>query len=838
MHRLVALALACALTGCPEPASDGPPPGTEPEAPQPESPEPDSPEPESPEPVEAIDSYPAPAAPIEVRIDELGMPHLYAQSDLDAFFAAGYQQASDHLWAIDVNRRAAMGRLAEVFGEARYSGDVQARTLDFQGVAAKSLALMRAERPRDHNLVVAFVGGINRRIAEITAGDVEAPPEYGVYGATPEPLTPVESIAIGMRIQFGFSSTFEFDLLYTVLGSLAPRAGSLAVFRPVGDAFIMTQGQPTAGPPRQIQPVQRPQPSEEALRQFAQAYVQYRRDLGVGEGSNGWVIHGAQTFNGRPILANDSHARLADPNVMDLLHINSAEAGGAFDAMGMAFLGVPGVHVGRNDRVVWGATTNFADMLDLWDVNLNADGALLGEERVAVQSRVESINVRLENGSQEIRELTVRWIDGRGIFIPGEMLPFPKALVARGELMLAWPGMDGITDLFAFIDMNRARTADDFEAAIRLMRTGMQNWMGADANGWRYLSHGDVPDRGPVEGRPTAYQVMDASDPRTLWTGDILPDDQLPYLDGSQPFMASANNDPWGHTFDDDPLNDAFYYGSFYAPSYRAQRLKEALPALLAEGPMTIEQTQALQMETASQMAPRMLPDLLLAVDAIPTDPDLEAFRDRPELTAAAETLAAWDGNHTLDTTAGTLFRIWWEVLARNVLLDDMGPLYDAIAEEQPIFLGKFVLKAFELGDEALLDGAPAPLMVQALADTLEVLDNDPPAWGELHVARLIRPDRSTRDLATPGAGTSLNVAQSRCLDGEGGLRDKCASGIGAVYRMITHFNDAGLPITHFNCPACRPGGDQDWIDGTYRVLPFTRAEVEAATAETRQLMP
>jgi penicillin amidase len=773
-----------------------------------------------------------------VRIDDLGMPHIYAQSDLDAFYGAGYQQATEHLWAIDINRRAAVGRLAEVFGEDRFSGDVQARTIDFQGVATKSLALMRAERPQDYNLVVAFVGGINRRIAEIQAGAVEAPPEYGVYGVAPEPLTPVDSIAIGMRIQFGFSSTLDFDLLYTVLGSLAPRAASLSVFRPVGDAFIMTQGQPTAGPPRQIRRARRPQPSEAALRQFAQAIVQYRRDLGVGEGSNGWVIHGDHTFNGRPILANDSHARLADPNVMDLLHINSADAGGAFDAMGMAFLGVPGVHVGRNAKVVWGATTNFADMLDLWDVNVNDEGALLGNTREPVQSRVEEIVVRLNDGSTETRELPVSWVEGRGIFIPGEMLPFPKPLVAQGVLMLAWPGMDGITDLFAFLDMDRAETADDFEAAIRLMRTGMQNWMGADANGWRYLSHGDVPDRGPIEGRPEAYQVLDASDPRTLWTGDILPDEQLPYLDGSQPFMASANNDPWGHTFDDDPLNDPFYYGSFYAPSYRAQRLKEVLPEMVAAGPLTLEQNQALQMETDSQMAPRMLPDLLLAVEAIPMDPDLEAFRDRPELTAAADVLAAWDGRHTTDSEAGALFRIWWEVLARNVLLDDMGPLYDAIAEEQPVYLAKFVLKAFELADEELLDGAPAPLMVQALSDTLALFGDDPPTWGDLHVARLIRPDRSTRDLVTPGADTSLNVAQSRCLNDEGGLRAKCASSVGAVYRMVTHFDDTGLPITHFNCPSCRPDGDQDWIDGVYRVLPFTRAEVEAATTETRQLTP
>lgn len=834
MRRLLlSCLLPAVLVGCPEPASDGPPGGD----PEPTAPEPSAPGPQTPEP---LDSYDTPSAPVSIVTDDLGVPHVYGQTDLDAFYGAGYQQAVDHLWAIDVSRRAAVGRLAEIFGEDRLSGDVQARTLDFAGVGAKSLALMRAERPHDHNLVVAFVGGINRRIAEVRAGEADMPPEYAAYNAMPEPLAITDPMAIGMRIHFGFSSTLDFDLLYTVLGSLAPRAADLSIFRPVGDAFIVAEAAPDAGPRRRRNPrAVRIEPTDAALAQFADALVQYRRDLNVGEGSNGWVISGEHTANGRPILANDSHAGLQDPNVMDLLHIDSASAGGAFNAMGMSFMGVPGVHVGHNADLVWGATTNFADLLDLWDVNVNAEGALIGEDRVAVQSRTEVILVRQDDGPPREEALEVRWIPGRGIFVPESMLPFPRALVANGELMLAWPGMDGLTDLFAFFDMDRAATVDDFEAAIRQMHAGMQNWMGASANGWRYLSHGDVPDRGPLGERPEAYQVLDAADANTLWTGAILPDAQLPYLDGSQPYMSSANNDPWGHTADDDPLNDAFYYASFFAPGFRALRLKEALPAQIDAGGITVQQTQQLQMEVDNQMAARMLPGLMLAIDAIPTDPDLADWRDRPDLLEAAAELAGWDTRATTGSKPAALFKIWWEVLARNMLLDDMGPLYEAIAEEQPIYLGKFVLLALELEEEELLDGSPAVLMVQALDQALALLtaDGPRPVWGDLHRARLRRPDNSTRDLVTGGDGTTLNVAQSRCLDGDA-LRDVCSSRVGSVYRMVTDFDDSGRPVMRFNCPACRPDGDQDWIDGEYRRLRFTPEEVEANTVSTVILNP
>lgn len=828
--RAIICCLLIGLIGCPDPA-------TGPSAMRAGEPEPAvAPEPE-PQPVAVLDDY-APSAAITIRVDDLGMPHIYGETDLDVVFGAGYQQAVDHLWAVDVSRRAAVGRLAEVFGEARYSGDVQARVLDFRGVAAKSAALLQAERPADYNLIVAFVAGLNRRVAEIRAGEATVPPEFTAYGVTPEPFEVIDPLAIGMRIQFGFSSTLEFDLLYSAIDALAPAAAALRVFAPVGDAFIVAAGRPTAGPPRRrVAHPNAATPDPEALRQLSAFIRQYRIDLGVGEGSNGWVIHGDHTFNGRPILANDSHASLADPNVMDLLHMQAAD--GSFNAMGMAFLGVPGVHVGRNDAVVWGATTNYADMLDLWDVRVSDGMATLGTEHVPVSSRTEAIQVRQDDGSMRTEEIVVQGVPHRGIFIPDAMLPFPKALIVRGELMVAWPGLDGTTDLLAFLDMARAQSVDEFEAAIRLMQTGMQNWMGASAEGWRYLSHGRVPDRGPVADRPPAYRVLDGANPRHLWSGVVLPDHQLPYLDGSQPFMASANNDPWGHTADDDPLNDTFYYGSFFSPAFRALRLKTALPALISAGGTTPADSMRLQMEVDSQLAPRLLPDLLMALEAIPTEPALAEWRDRADLTDAATLLAEWDGRATTGSRAMSLFRIWWGLLARDMLRDDLSLLFDAIDEEQPVFVAKFVLLTLEDGEESLLDEAPEVLMVRALAKALDLLtaEGPIPVWGDLHVARLRRPDDTTRDLVTPGDDTTLNVAQSRCLDGEA-LLPRCWSRVGAVYRMVTHFDDSGLPITDFNCPACRPDGDQDWIDGVYRRLRFTPAEVEANTVRTVTLAP
>ena len=316
--------------------------------------------------------------PVEILIDADGLPHLYAQSDQDLFYAAGYQVASERLFTLDVNRRAATGRVSEIYGESAASADIQAHVLGFEKWAGPSIERMWRERPEDYRLLAAYVAGVNRRVVEILDGQAERPVGFDRIGYDPEPFTPQDLMAIGIRIQFGYSNTLEFDLLNTVLRRLnASTADDIPVFTPGAAAFTMEwgrqfgslnrppQARPSepAGPPVEI--------SAEEMEALARGLHQFRHNLRLGEGSNAWSIHGDYTDNGRPIVANDSHAGLSDPNDLYLMHLNSKDAGGAFDVMGFGFIGIPGVQLGHNDRLAWAATTNFSDMTDLWEVSVN-----------------------------------------------------------------------------------------------------------------------------------------------------------------------------------------------------------------------------------------------------------------------------------------------------------------------------------------------------------------------------------------------------------------------------------------------------------------------------------
>lgn len=791
----------------------------------------------------AVAPYEALAAPVEIIIDGAGMAHIYASNDLDLFFAAGHQQAVDRLFAVDMARRAGVGRSAEVLGEPGRSGDLAARVIGFHRLAEANLARLAREAPAEARLFAAFAGGLNRRVTEIATGLAEAPPEYAALGFAPEPFTASELLAIGVRITFGFSSTLEFDLLYTLLDRLAPGGAEVRVFQPMGDAFVMgipddTADLAPAGARKQA--VETPPIDPELLDGVRRFLRRWRADLDVGDGSNCWVVHGDFTNDGRPILANDSHATLLDPNVMYPVHLNSADADGTFDAIGMAFTGVPGVQVGHNRRVAWGATTHFADMLDLWDVRIVDGMAQVGGQAIPVEEQVETFAVRQPDGTLAEQTVTVQIVPGHGVIIPPEMLEgIPVGLVVTGALMVGWPGFfEPTLDALSYFDMARAADIDAWVDAIRLQSTGMQNWMGADADGIRYQTSGRVPDRGPIEGRATPNRVMDGSDPANLWTRGYLAPEALPALDGSQPWLYSANNDPWGHTADDDPLNDAFYYGSFYSPGFRAARLKRLLPEILAEGPMTRERSRAMQLEVFSPWADEIVPMLTEAVAAIDGDPALADYAERGDLRAAAERLQLWDRRMTLASTEAALFRLWGEVLARTILADDLSLLLDAIAEEEPVYIAKFSTLALRHETASLLDGPRSAVLLGALDEALAAFTaRGEPAWGDMHRAVFRRPDRSTRALATPGGDSSLNVAQSVCW-ADGGLAETCESDAGAVYRFVTGFAEDGTPEADFACPACLLDGDADWVEGRFVRLPFRRADVEAAAAETRRLMP
>ncbi len=795
-----------------------------------------------------LDDY-ALSKPVERLIDDNGAPHLYAQSDLDLFYAMGYQQASDRLFQMEVNRRSSIGRLAEMLGQAGLETDQQARVFEFARFGAESVALMKAERPREHNFTVAFVAGVNRRIDEIQAGKAAAPPELEAYGgnATLEHWTPDDVLAIGVRIQFGFSSTLSFDILNTLLHKLTDVGDELPVFEPGGRTFYMDPELETTSlvsPGDTASVSSRVSLDPQELRAMLRGVQRLQTLHGVGEGSNGWVVRGDLTDTGRPYFANDSHASLRSPNAMHLSHINSADAGGSFDAIGFSFVGLPGVHVGHNRHIAWGATTNFADVQDVWSVQVSDGIARLGDEELAVETRTERIQVREADGSFREETLEVSKLPGKGVFLPDAVLPVPRVLISGGQLLLGWPGFTGTAELGGFFDFDRAENLAEFEQAAQQQRTGMQNWMAASADGIRLRVNGLVPDRGPVADRPRANQVLDASVASNLWSGKFLEGSQLPRLDEARPFIVTANNDPWGHTADNDPLNDEFYYGSFFSPGFRATRITGELKALAQGAGVTRGDSQALQMDAHSSLADGLLPLLDQAIQAIEDDSSLEAYRGDTRLLEANTLLQGWDHRMLRGSEGAALFRVWLAALERRTLAEPMGLLFSGIDDAQPVTMTKFAFLAHTQGLAGLVGSGGNAQLVGALEDATTHLAQiardaglSSVTWDDIHRASFKSADFKTELVSADGGDSAPNVAQSRCLT-ESGIAAQCVSSAGAVYRLVVGFDDDGTPRATYNWPAGDRFPLEKWVEGSYEPLHFLRADVDAALSDRSTLDP
>ncbi|MEM6291944.1 MAG: penicillin acylase family protein [Myxococcota bacterium] len=801
-------------------------------------------------------------APVEIFTDALGMPHIYAQTDHDAMYASGYQMATDRLFQLELMRRRAMGTRAAVLGARYYESDRLSRIFDFPRWGAANMDRLRADSPQDYAALQAWVAGVNARIDEVRNGDAPLPYGFGPdeLDLLPEPMTMQEHGAVTKLIMFGNSNSLERELLTTILArNFTDVFERLQLARPAFDVSTMPvdelPARLEAGDERGTRLQRAPiDATDEEIR----AAVDHLHEVLASfptTGSNNWAVAGTHTDSGRPMIAGDPHQPLDSPSLMYAQHVNSADAGGTLDAMGWSFVGAGGVHLGRNAKVHWSQTTNFADVMDVWEVPIQGTTLTVAGASVAVQERTEVIEVAGEDPRAE----TMLDVDGYGVILPNDLLPLPVAGPGNA-LLLNWTGFRATTEESAFLDINRAQSLEALEAGIDRIQVGGFNFVSADADGISYRVAIDVPDRGDPSARQMPYLVLDGSDAGSYWT-DMLPADKLPRSRGaSQGWVATANNDPWGFTFDGDVSNDPWYYGYFYAAGHRAQRLQSELTRLVERGDVSLEDMQALQTDVHSNAADAMLPVLDEVWAAAADDEALAAYAADPDVAALIEQLRGWDRAMTRDSSAALVFHVWLLTLTDEVMKDDFSILYQTVLEAESPFIIKIpmlaVQRLYPRADELMQDGRDVAVL-RALSRTAELLTQrfgsvDPAGyrWGDAHGTFFDNPFGERLELgfvSTDGGEDTVNVSSSRFLDDNGAPAERFDATSGAIFRVVTTFDEDGTPRSFANFP---PGNVEspddpgfantleDWTEGRYAELAFARTDVEEASVAQRVLDP
>jgi penicillin amidase len=645
---------------------------------------------------------------VEVVYDERGVPHIYAANTHDALMAQGYLMAVDRFGQMEFVRRLVLGRLAEVAGPDLLARDIENR---HAGYARLGRAIYESFSPGDESRLFAeaFVEGINAYIDRVMRGEVDpvvrGAETLGLIVTSPffGHWDPADIFAMARFQAANLSYDAEPEVRRSYLlaavraafpaDSADPRRAARAGFfsdmfgewpaRAVFTRDGFNDGSSSALLPPDlaggggVRPL--PAPWLPSLRSLRGALDWLERREAAAEaifgdadsrGSNNWVVAGTHTASGFPLLANDPHLSLTSPPVFWFVHLNTIRFGGpgGFDVEGLAFAGLPGVILGYNRDIAWGATTTGYDVTDVYEEQLTGSCDELGnvtggtvrfqDRDVSVAFYEEVLHVRDE---RDPAGMTVRlpYVPHHGLFIPQSCAPIAGMPGRFTALSVRYTGDEISNELAFFIGLARATSVAEARAAQDAFRVGSQNWVVIDRQSIQWSTESRIPVRDPramtfaidERGVPTGHcpHLVLPGTGDYEWIGD-LDERYIPHdVDPERGWVATANQDNVGVTADGNPCNDAHYVGANFDYGWREFRIVERLTELVARGAITVEDMVGLQAETQSQLG-RTLRDPIVAILERPTDaiPDLSE-RDRMRLADARMRLAAW----TLETPSG-----------------------------------------------------------------------------------------------------------------------------------------------------------------------------------------
>ncbi len=477
--------------------------------------------------------------------DEFGVPHIFAHTNSGLFEAYGFAVAEDRLWQLELNRRAARGRLAEILGPSFVDADRIVRVTGYTDAEldAQFARLTTEER----EIFTAYGDGINRYLAEVVARDplTKLPFEFHVLEISPEPWTVRDSVAFGAFLarQFGEIGGRELKN-QALLRSLIEKHGvdnGYAIFNDVRwvndpDAPVTV---PSAGATGRRQKsstgkaVSSAQLHRLSSRWSSDVEAEARarwESIGIPTklGSYAWVVSAAKSAKGFALLYGGPQVGFSAPEV---LHEVQLKGDHGFNVAGMAFAGLPAVLIGRNEHVAWTSTTATGDNLDYYLEPLCDAGA--GRETghefdggcLPFEARVETINVR---AAAPVTFTVLRSVHGPVVGKDGGVAVSQKRAHWQRE----------IDTIEAFLGFDRARNVHDFEAAVQRVVTS-HNFLYADKQGdIAYWQAGQVPVR------PTGFdsRLPLPGDGSAEWPGGLLPIPKS--INPAQGFLANWNNKP------------------------------------------------------------------------------------------------------------------------------------------------------------------------------------------------------------------------------------------------------------------------------------------------------
>jgi len=672
----------------------------------------------------------------EVRVirDERGTPYIYADNLADAVRAHGFVAGQDRLFQLEVAKRAATGRLSEIFGpgseDVILNLDKESRTIGFARIAARQAEILS---PRSRALLTPYLEGLNAYVE--TRQDTH-PMEFGLAGFEPEPWTETDLLALAYFGGWGSAANFDGELIaHQVIEAIGAEN-----FEQIAPLVINPDDAATQSTSARVA---RTGGSTAKLAAWAEGGW---RQQGMG-GSNNWAISGTKNGSPAAVVTNDPH-------------LDSRNLPGPWHPVGLitpemrvigVSTGLPGVIIGRNENVAFGVTNAYADAVDLYVETIdpgNPDNYLEGDRSIPFETVTEAIRIKDDEaeGGYRTLELPVR-LTSRGPVISHD--------AADGQVLsVRWAAVEYMSPDLGLDALASASTIEEALAAVESARIVSLNFVIGDVTGRvARRASGAAPIRLRGDGM-SPFPITDSID---NW-GTEIPADSMPgEIDPERGWTGTANHMTA-------PADYPYVYTTYASPDFRYRRISE----IMAADELSADDVWDAQYDTLN----------LYARDLAPIFAGALAASDSEELQEVAQILADWDHRDEVDAIAPTLFQETSRQLAQATFEDELGE------EATAAYLSNWYV--WQQRFHALVTEGTSPwfddtrteanetrdaLIRQAGQAALERLeeaygsDRDAWAWGRIHQIHFSGPLRlegiagrwtGNRSLAMPGSGETL----------------------------------------------------------------------------------
>lgn len=600
--------------------------------------------------------------PVEVIRDRYGVNHIYAQNEHDLFFAQGYCAAKDRLFQFELWRRQATGTVAEILGPKEITRDIGTRLFKFRGNLNQEL---NHYHPRGQAIIVAFTDGVNALVREALNHENTLPIEFRLLGIKPGLWTPEIVISRHQGLLGNIGEEILTARQVATLG--AGKVKELDVFEP-GDPLLdidpsikaellfdnVTELYDAFRKPLTFTPadlVAQANTNTQEFHQLAQADANAYETVMQTErqtiGSNNWIVSGAHSQSGYPLLANDPHRAITAPSLRYMVHLNAP----GWNVVGGGEPTIPGVSIGHNDHGAWGLTIFAIDSEDLYVYELNP----LNQNQYKYQGRWE--DMRLMGDTIKVKGAPDVIVEHR-FTRHGPVTRHDKKNNVAYALRCGWMEIGG-APYMASLRIDQATNWNEFREACTFSHIPGENMIWADRTGnmgWQAV--GIAPIRKNWSGL-----VPVPGDGRFEWAG-YLPISSLPHqFNPEKGFWATANENLVPFRYEHRNA-----VGWNWADTYRADRINEELGSGKKH---TLAGMARLQFDYQSLPARSLVPFLK----------NLKSADAKTEI--ARLQLLNWNFNIDKNSIEAAIYVAWEKKISENILPlfvpETAKPLYKSV---------------------------------------------------------------------------------------------------------------------------------------------------------------